>query len=61
VPLLAHSPVQQVVAEANPNLAAAGKYEADALHVSLELRMARWDPDGEHGTGLLIRRMNATS
>jgi manganese oxidase len=54
LPHPAHAAIQQVVAEPNPNLAAAGKYEAGALHVSLELRMARWHPDGKHGTGLLI-------
>jgi manganese oxidase len=50
----AHSAAQQVVAEANTNLRAAGQYEAGALHVGLEIRMARWHPDGEQGTGLLI-------
>jgi manganese oxidase len=54
VPLPVGAVRQQVVAEANPNLTAAGRYEAGALHVGLELRMARWHPDGEHGTGLLI-------
>jgi manganese oxidase len=54
VPLPLRAVMQQMVAEANPNLTAAGQYEAGALHVGLEMRMARWHPDGEHGTGLLI-------
>jgi manganese oxidase len=54
VPLPAHAAMQQVVAEPNPNLSAAGQYEAGALHVGLEMRMARWHPDGKDGTGLLI-------
>ncbi|CAN5637094.1 hypothetical protein BH23GEM3_BH23GEM3_02790 [soil metagenome] len=54
VPLPVRAVMQQIVAEANPNLTAAGQYEAGALHVGLEMRMARWHPDGEHGTGLLI-------
>jgi manganese oxidase len=54
MPLPMQAAMQQVVAEANPNLAAAGRHEAGALHVGLEMRMARWHPDGEDGTGLLI-------
>jgi manganese oxidase len=50
----AHAAMQQVVAEANPNLRAAGHYEAGTLHVGLEIGMARWHPDGEDGTGLLV-------
>jgi manganese oxidase len=53
-PLPAHALMQQVVAEANPNLRAAGEYEAGALHVGLEMRLARWHPDGEDGTGLRV-------
>jgi manganese oxidase len=54
VPLPARAVMQQIVAEANANLTAAGRYEAGTLHVGLEMRMARWHPDGEHGTGLNI-------
>jgi manganese oxidase len=54
VPLPAHAAMQHIVAEANPNLTAAGRSEAGAWHVGLEMRLARWHPDGEDGTGLLI-------
>jgi manganese oxidase len=54
VPLPVRAVMQQAIAEANANLTAAGQYETGALHVSLEMRMARWHPDGEHGTGLHI-------
>jgi manganese oxidase len=54
VALPARAVTQQVVAEANPNVSAAGQYEAGRLHVGLEMRMARWHPDGKDGTGLLI-------
>jgi manganese oxidase len=54
MPLPARAVMQQVVAEANPNLTAAGQYESGVLHIGLELRMARWHPDGATGTGLLV-------
>jgi FtsP/CotA-like multicopper oxidase with cupredoxin domain len=54
VPLQALAAGQQAVVEANPNLTAAGRYEAGTLHVALEMRMARWHPDGPTGTGLLV-------
>jgi manganese oxidase len=53
-PLPARPSVQQAVAEANANLRAAGHFQAGVLHVGLEIRMARWHPDGADGTGLLV-------
>lgn len=42
------------IAEPNANNAPAGKLEGGVLNVTLELRMARWYPDDDGGTGLLI-------